>query len=229
VKHQGLGCDGLILAPLAIGRGSHLLSPSLSGGEVHYQDPLYLVCGLTPRWCLRLNRGSGLLVGELASPWCCSLLGGGLPSAGLHLLPPVTSVTSLKREAGFWPRRHRPWGNHRRGLSGQSILHPWCGCDGSEQSPHTTLSGRGEAEAPVPTWHREDLLDGVLYHGLPWGRCPATSWAPGSGTCVTPPRGEAQAAEVVGDELKVPKVNYFAKGESTTRQTFTVGMDGDRR
>jgi hypothetical protein len=32
-----------------------------------------------------------------------------------------------------------------------------------------------------------------------------------------PPWGEAQAAKVVGDELKVPKVNGFAEGESTAR------------
>jgi hypothetical protein len=44
-----------------------------------------------------------------------------------------------------------------------------------------------------------------------------------------PPGGEAQATEVVGDELKVPKMNSFAKGESTARQTFTVGRGGDRR
>jgi hypothetical protein len=32
-----------------------------------------------------------------------------------------------------------------------------------------------------------------------------------------PPGGEAQASKVVGDELKVPKVNGFAEGESTAR------------
>jgi hypothetical protein len=33
---------------------------------------------------------------------------------------------------------------------------------------------------------------------------------------IAPPGGEAQAVEVLGGELKVPKVNSFAKGESTT-------------
>jgi hypothetical protein len=41
--------------------------------------------------------------------------------------------------------------------------------------------------------------------------------------------GEAQTAEVVSDELKVPKANGHAEGESTTCQTFTVSSDGDRR
>jgi hypothetical protein len=41
--------------------------------------------------------------------------------------------------------------------------------------------------------------------------------------------GEAQAAEVVGDELKVPKVNGFTKGESIACQMFTVATNGDCR
>jgi hypothetical protein len=57
---------------------------------------------------------------------------------------------------------------------------------------------------------------------------PAGSGAHESGAYGAPPSGEAQAAKVVGDELKVPKVTVFAKGESTARQTFTVGDDGDR-
>jgi hypothetical protein len=47
--------------------------------------------------------------------------------------------------------------------------------------------------------------------------------------CVAPPRGEAQATEVVGDELEVPKVNDFAKGEQIASQTFIVSSDGDHR
>jgi hypothetical protein len=39
----------------------------------------------------------------------------------------------------------------------------------------------------------------------------------------------AHAVEVVRDELKVPKVNYFTEGESTARQSFTVGSDEDSR
>jgi hypothetical protein len=34
---------------------------------------------------------------------------------------------------------------------------------------------RGEAEAPLPVRRREELLGGVLYHGLPQGWCPAAS------------------------------------------------------
>jgi hypothetical protein len=41
--------------------------------------------------------------------------------------------------------------------------------------------------------------------------------------------GEAQAIKVVSDELKVPEVNGFAKGEPIARQTFTVSSDGDHR
>jgi hypothetical protein len=86
---------------------------SLSGGEVHHQDPLCLVCGLMPWWRVWLNRGSGLLAGKLDSPWHCPLLGGGLLSVGVRLLPPpppMMSMTSLKREAGVWPRRRHPQG-----------------------------------------------------------------------------------------------------------------------
>jgi hypothetical protein len=39
--------------------------------------------------------------------------------------------------------------------------------------------------------------------------------------------GEAQAAEVVDDELEVPKVNGFFERESIVRQTFTIDGDGD--
>jgi hypothetical protein len=158
VKRLGLGRGGLILVPLAAGKGRHLLSMSLSGGKVHHQDPLCLVRGLVLQWHMRLNRGSGMLAGELVSPWRYPLLDDGLPSAGLHLLPPVMSVTLPKREDGFHPRgnRHHGW----------SILHPWCGCDRSERSPRASPSGTGEAKAPLPTCRGEELLDGVLYHGL---------------------------------------------------------------
>jgi hypothetical protein len=45
----------------------------------------------------------------------------------------------------------------------------------------------------------------------------------------SPAWGEAKTSEVVGDQLKVPKVNGFTEGESIARQTFTVGSDGDCR
>jgi hypothetical protein len=88
--------------PLAACRGSHILGLSLSGG-VHHQDPLCLECGLTPRLHVWLNRSSGLLAGELALSWLYLLLSDGLPSAGLCLLRPLMSMTSLEREADFRP------------------------------------------------------------------------------------------------------------------------------
>jgi hypothetical protein len=148
---KGLAAVASSPPPLAAGRGSHLLGLSLSGGEFHHQDPLRLVCGLAPRWWVRLNRGSGLHADKLASLWRCPLLGGRLLSAGLRLLPPMTSTTSLEREAGFWPCCRHPRGNCHHDLSGRSVIHPWCGCDGSEGSPIAAPSGRGEAEAPLPS------------------------------------------------------------------------------
>jgi hypothetical protein len=118
---------------------------------------------------MRLNHDNGLLAGELASLWRCLLLGGGLSSTGLRLLPPVTSVMSLEREVDFRPWHCRLRGNHHRGLSGQSVLHPWCGFDGSERSPRVAPSRRGEAEAPLPAWRREELHGRVTYHGSPRG------------------------------------------------------------
>jgi hypothetical protein len=35
--------------------------------------------------------------------------------------------------------------------------------------------------------------------------------------------------EVVGDELKTPKANDFAKGEASVRQAFVISSDGGRR
>jgi hypothetical protein len=40
---------------------------------------------------------------------------------------------------------------------------------------------------------------------------------------------EAQTAEIVGDELKVPKANGFIEGKSTAWQMFTINSDGDHR
>jgi hypothetical protein len=58
---------------------------------------------------------------------------------------------------------------------------------------------------------------------------PTAGWAHESGDFITPPGGEAQAVEVVNDELKVLEANGFAKKESTTRQTLAISSDGDRR
>jgi hypothetical protein len=116
-------------SPLAAGSGSRLLGLSLSGGEVHHQDPLHLVCGLVPRWRLQLNCSSVSVGSELASLWRCLLLGDGLRSTSLCLLPFVTSVTSLEREADFRPHHRHPWGNHCHGFNGRSALHLLHGYD----------------------------------------------------------------------------------------------------
>jgi hypothetical protein len=129
---QWLGRGGFSLGCLMARRGSHLLALSLSGGEVHHQDPLHLRCGLVSWWHTQFNHDSRFLTDELASSWRCLLLGYGLPSKGLRLLSPVMSVTSRRREARFWLQRCRSWRNRHRGLSGQSVLHLWCGCDRSE-------------------------------------------------------------------------------------------------
>jgi hypothetical protein len=78
------------------------------------------------------------------------LLSGGLPSTGLHSLPLLMSASLLKGEAGIQPWHRRPWWNRHHGMSGQSILHPWCGCDGSGRSPRVAPPVGGEAEAPLP-------------------------------------------------------------------------------
>jgi hypothetical protein len=51
-------------------------------------------------WRMRLDRGSGLLAGELASPWRCLLLGGVLPSTGLRLLP--LAKCGIAEEGGWY-------------------------------------------------------------------------------------------------------------------------------
>jgi hypothetical protein len=135
----------------AVGRGRHLIGMSLSGVKVHHQDPLHLECGVAPWWGMWFNHGSDLLSGELASPWRCPLLDGGLPRTGLRLLPPMMSVMSLGREVGFWTLRCHPQGNCRHGLSGQSIIHLWCCCDGNERSPHAAPFGRWDVKAPLRT------------------------------------------------------------------------------
>jgi hypothetical protein len=61
-----------------------LLGLGLSGDEVHHQDPLRFECRLVPRRRIWLNRGGGLPIGEAASPWRRSQLGGGTLSMGLR-------------------------------------------------------------------------------------------------------------------------------------------------
>jgi hypothetical protein len=147
---HGLGCSGLSLALLTAAWGNLFLSRSLSGGEVHHQDPLRLKRGLMPRRHMRLDRGSRLLTGELASPWHCLLLSSGLLSIGLLLVPFLMSVVLLEREVDIWPRRYHPGWNRHRGQSGRSFLHQWCGRDGSGRSPHVMPPGRGRSKPPSP-------------------------------------------------------------------------------
>jgi hypothetical protein len=43
------------------------------------------------------------------------------------------------------------------------------------------------------------------------------------------PEGEAQATESIGDDLKIPKANGFAKGKTITWQTFAANSNGKCR
>jgi hypothetical protein len=65
----------------------------------------------------------------------------------------------------------------------------------------------------------------MFHHGGWW---PVVGWAHEGDAWVAPPRREAQATEVVGNELKAPKANGFTEGEATTHQTFVVNGDGER-
>jgi hypothetical protein len=60
-----------------------------------------------PRWCVRLNGGSGLLAGEVTSSRHRSRLGGGMQSMGLRHLLFIASVMPLGGVVGFrlWLRR----------------------------------------------------------------------------------------------------------------------------
>jgi hypothetical protein len=102
----GLGRSSLSLAPFAAEWGSHYLDPSLSGGEVHHQDPLHLEHGLMPRWCMRMDRGSCLPTSKLSLLWHCLLLGGGLLSTGLRLLPP--NECGVAQKGGQYPAAAPP-------------------------------------------------------------------------------------------------------------------------
>jgi hypothetical protein len=86
---------------------------------------------------------------------------------------------------------------------------------GASEAP--APSGRREAKASFPAWRDVELLSGVLNHAPLRSRCSAVSWAHESDAFVALLGGKAQAAEVVGDELEVPKTNGFAEGESPAR------------
>jgi hypothetical protein len=145
------------------------LGPSLSGGEVDHQDPLRLECGLVSWCCVLLDHDCGRLVDEIASSWRCLLLGSGFLSAGLWSLPFLMSAPLLRWEAGVRPYYHHPQWKCLNYLSGQSILYPWCGCDGTRWSLCGVPPRRGEAGAPLPILCREELLSGVIHHGVPRG------------------------------------------------------------
>jgi hypothetical protein len=103
-------------------------------------------------------------------------------------------------------------GTKSRGARGHAG--PCCGCGESEQRPRDEPSGGREAEASFPARRPEELLGGVLDHGPPQGRCSAASLAHEDSAFVAPPRGEAQAAELVGDELTPPRGRgkWFCQG-----------------
>jgi hypothetical protein len=137
--------------------------------------PLRLKCRLVPRLYVWLDRGSGLLADEFASPWCYLLLNNGKPSMGLRLFPSGTSLASLDGEADFRPQRHRLWGNRRCGMCGRSVLHPWCFRVESEQCPRAAPYGGREVEASFPARCHEELFNGILDICPPWGGCPTVN------------------------------------------------------
>jgi hypothetical protein len=97
----------------------------------------------------------------------------------------------------------------------------------ADGAPIPCLLEEGRLEPPLSTRSHVELLDGVLYHGPQWGWWPVVGWAHEDGAWVILQGREAQATEVVGDELKTPKVNGFTEEEATARQTFTIGGDGE--
>jgi hypothetical protein len=62
-----------------------------------------------PRRHVWFDHGGGLLAREFASLWRCLMLGSGMPSTGLRLLPSVACMASLDREVSFQPWRRCPW------------------------------------------------------------------------------------------------------------------------
>jgi hypothetical protein len=117
----------------------------------------HVLCGSSPSqaWthavaAVRLDHGSNLLAGEFASLWCCLLLGSGMSSTGMHLLPSMVSMVSSNMEDGFWPQHSFPLGNRHRGLHGRSVLHPWCGHGESERCPRAVLSRDGRPKLSSP-------------------------------------------------------------------------------
>jgi hypothetical protein len=119
--------------------------------------------GFIPLWLMWLGHGGSLPNSESVSSLHCLMLSIEFLGAGSHSLPLAKGAPSFKGEADVRPRHRHPWWNHRRGLSSWSVLQPWCGCDGSRQSPHVVPSGRGGAF--LFARNHVELLDGVPYHG----------------------------------------------------------------
>jgi hypothetical protein len=188
------------------GGGSHLLSPRLSGGDVHHQDPLCLKHGLMLWPRMWLNRGSGLLAYELASPWRCRW-GGCFPAMARTIRDETVIVAYV---AGAFSIHSVVVARANDGLVS-----------------HLLAEGKPKLPAPLDALRNSSVESSTLaYHGVDaLLRVEPMKVAP----LVIHPGGEAQAAEVVNDELKVSEVNGFAEGESAARQALAIGGDGECR
>jgi hypothetical protein len=88
-----------------------------------------------------------------------------MPSVGSCSLPLPKGVSSLRRGPGvrLWCRGLQ-WNRHH-GLSGWSILWPWCCCDGSKFCPRDAPPGDRAVGAPLSAKSYVELGGGVLDHG----------------------------------------------------------------
>jgi hypothetical protein len=95
------------------------------------------------------------------------LLSAGLPSTRMRSLSLLWSVPSLKGVDGVRSRCQLPrWNRHHR-LNGRSILLPRCGCDGSMQSPASSLLGEGRPDPPPPlkvVWYSSVESSIIAHH-----------------------------------------------------------------
>jgi hypothetical protein len=127
-----------MLPPIVANGGSYSLGLSSGGDKVHHQDPLYLERMLVSGQLKRLGHHDCLLAGELALPLRRLALGIDLLSVGSRSLVLPKGMMSLRRELGVRPRHDGLRQNRHHGLSGQSVLRPWCACDGARSCPHAT-------------------------------------------------------------------------------------------
>jgi hypothetical protein len=86
-------------------------------------------------------------------------------SVGSCSLPLPKGVLLHRREPGVQLRRDGPWWNRHHGLRGESVLRPWCGCDGGIWCPHVAPPGDGVAGAPLSARGCVELIGGVLEDG----------------------------------------------------------------